>query len=210
MVCAACLGIALGAFGAWRNGARFRDERVLWMLGAAVTATLLTWLAGWGGLVLWAVGSLAGSGLTPLLDARATRGAWHASALLKTLQCPLSTLVGALAALWFRARVRAQAGAWLAPAGEGRAAVALGAFVLAQRGMLDAAGRLPEAIARHESYHTRNAACLGESGFYLVYVMVGAGRAALCGARWNGLAHDGRGNPFERTAYAIERECRES
>jgi len=206
---AVLLGPAMGAFGASRNGVRFRDERVLWILGAAATATLVTWLASSRALTLWALGSLASASLTPLLDARGTRAAWRASALLKTVQCPLSTLSGFLVALFRRSAVRNLGGAWFAEAGEGRWAVALGAFVLAQRGILDGAGRLPEPILRHESYHTRNAACLGESGFYLAYLTLGAGRAVLCCAPWNGLGRDGRGNPFERTAYAIEREARE-
>jgi hypothetical protein len=206
---AVLLGAALGAFGARRNKVRFRDERVLWMLGAATTATLVTWLASWRGLTVWALGSLACAVLTPLLDARDTRGAWRASALLKTVQCPLSTLAGLLVALLRRSAVRTLGGAWFAEAGEGRWAVALGAFVLAQRGILGATGRWPEPIVRHESYHTRNAACLGESGFYLAYLTLGAGRAVLGGAPWNGLGRDGHGNPFERTAYAIEHELRQ-
>jgi hypothetical protein len=206
---AVLVGAVLGAFGASRNRVRFRDERVLWMVGAAATATFFTWLAGSGALTFWALSSLGCAVLTPLLDARGTRAAWRTSALLKTVQCPLSTLAGFLVALFRRSAVRTLGGAWLAEAGEGRWAVALGAFVLAQRGILGATGRWPEPIVLHESYHTRNAACLGESGFYLAYLTLGAGRAMLCGAPWNGLGRDGRGNPFERTAYAIEREPRE-
>lgn len=221
---AVLLGVALGALGARRNGVRYRDERVLWMVGAASSALNVTALGAWGAhwagfggragagaaVALWALGSLACAALTPRLDARESRGGWVLSALLKTLQCPLSTLAGLLVALLRGATPRIQTGAWLSTVGEGRWAVALGAFVLAQRGVLDPDGRLPAHLARHESYHTRNAACLGESGFYLVYLTLGAGRAALCHAPWNGLARDGRGNPFERTAYAIERESRET
>jgi hypothetical protein len=205
-------GAALGAWGARRNGTRFTDERLLWTLGGAMGAVAAiatgAWIAGAGvALGSWAAGSLLVSFLTPALDAGGSRRAWLASASLKALRCPLSTLLGLLAATFAgTSRFELRQGTWFAAVGEGRWALTLGAMVLAQRGMLDGQERVPEAIARHESYHARNAACLGEGGFYLAYVTLGTLRAWFCGAPWNGLARDGRGNPFERTAHALGRE----
>lgn len=154
---------------------------------------------------IWASGSLLAALLTPALDAAPARLAWLASLAIKAAQCPVSTLLGLLAAMLAAGKLRLELrrGTLFAAAGEGSWALTLGAVVLAQRGLFEREGRLPETIVRHESYHARNAACLGESGFYLTYLTCGALWAHRCRARWNGLAHDGRGNPFERTAYAL-------
>ena len=223
MTLAIVIGAALGAFAALRNRARFVDERALWTLGGAVGASAALALGAaiataagraprdGAGLAfgIWASGSLLAALLTPALDAAPARLAWLASLAIKAAQCPVSTLLGLLAATFAAAgklRLQLRRGTLFAAAGEGSWALTLGAVVLAQRGLFEREGRLPETIVRHESYHARNAACLGESGFYLTYLTCGALRARACGAPWNGLAHDGRGNPFERTAYALGRD----
>jgi hypothetical protein len=61
-------------------------------------------------------------------------------------------------------------------------------------------------IARHEAYHARTLAALGESGFYLAYLLIAAPWALARRAPWNALDRTGRGNPFERTAYALHDE----
>ena len=214
-------GAALGALGARRNRARFADERWLWTAGGAVGALAAMAEGGaaaaaagarvspgaWLALGLWATGSLLASLLTPPLDAGKGGAAWLASAALKALQCPLATLFGlAVGAARRPRRLLLRRGTCFAITGEGGWAVTLGAVVVAQRGMLDREGRLPDAIAHHESYHARTAAALGEGGFYATYLTLGVLRALQCRAPWNGLARDGRGNPFERTAHAVGRE----
>ena len=222
-ILAVFVGAALGAFAALRNRARFVDERTLWTLGGAVGASAALVLGaaiataagrapGDGAGVafgIWASGSLLAALLTPAFDAAPARPAWLASLAIKAVQCPVSTLLGLLAAAFAAAgkpRLELRHGTLFAAAGEGSWALTLGAVVLAQRGVFEREGRPPEAIVRHESYHARSAACLGESGFYLTYLTCGALWARACRAPWNGLAHDGRGNPFERTAYALGRD----
>ena len=226
MIVAIAAGAALGALGAQRNGVRFADERLLWVLGG-IAGGSAAWLAGsflaphaalapsaGAALVLgfWAFGSLLAALLTPRLDAGWSRTAWLASFCLKAAQSPISTALGlgvAILACAGQPRFQLRRGTCFAPVGEGRWALTLGGVVLVQKGMFDRGGLLPDSILRHESYHTRNAACLGESGFYLLYVTLGSLRALACRAPWNGLSPEGRGNPFERTAHALGREADE-
>lgn len=213
-------GATLGALGAVRNRARFRDERLLWMLGGSLGALAAVAIGGalessaglervrQLALVLWGAGSLTASLATPWLDHHPARIAGWGSVAIKALQCPVSTTLGLLVLFLVARPIRPELrhGTLFVPVGPGHWGITLGAVVLAQHALLGASGRMQPTIARHEAYHARNAACLGEWGFYLAYVTAGALRARACAAPWNGLAHDGRGNPFERTAYALERD----
>lgn len=223
VLAAAALGGALaGALGAHRNAARFRDERVLWWMGGALGALAMT-LAGAmlaprlglqpreGALATfgtWITLSALSSMLCPLLDARSGAGAL-ASLALKAAQSPLLTLGGALPALLLALvgrRVTFRCGTLFVETGAGGAAVTLGAIVWTQRGLFASDGHVDPAFARHEAYHARTVSALGESGFYLAYLLLAAPWALARRAPWNAIDHAGRGNPFERTAYALHDE----
>ena len=125
---------------------------------------------------------------------------------LKTAQSPLCTLGGALPALLLALagrRVRLECGTLFVETGHGSAGVTLGAIVWAQSGVFSSDGHVDPAIARHEAYHARTVAALGEWGFYLAYLLLAAPWALARRAPWNALDPAGRGNPFERTAYAL-------
>lgn len=57
--------------------------------------------------------------------------------------------------------------------------------------------------ARHEATHSRTVAAIGELGFYLTYVTIGAIWGAAQGGSWNDLNATGAGNPFEKTAHTF-------
>ena len=74
-----------------------------------------------------------------------------------------------------------------------------------QSGRFGPSGKVPDNLARHESYHSRTVVALGELGFYFTYVTVGAIWGAGQGGAWNDLNGTGSGNPFEKTAHTFLR-----
>ncbi|MGH3590657.1 MAG: hypothetical protein ACRDRF_06450, partial [Pseudonocardiaceae bacterium] len=66
-------------------------------------------------------------------------------------------------------------------------------------------GTVPDNLARHESTHSRTVAAIGELGFYLSYVTIGALWGSAQGGSWNDLNAAGCGNPFEKTAHTFTR-----
>jgi hypothetical protein len=80
--------------------------------------------------------------------------------------------------------------------GAGGGALTLGAVAWTQSGRFKSDGTVPDELARHESYHSRTVAALGELGFYFTYVTVGAIWGAAQGGSWNDLNTMGCGNPF--------------
>ena len=218
-VTACALGALLGLFGAWRNRVRFGDEVLAWAaggaLGAAVALAAGAALAPRMGaapaagsalaLAAWAAGSLAGSLFTPALDRAGRIAPSLASFALKWLQSPFFTSTGLLAALllstWGR-HVRLARGTLFIEVGRGGAALTLGAVIWTRGGLFDDRGRVPDLWVRHEAFHARTVAALGEWGFYPAYVLAGALVALSRRGPWNAVTTAGRGNPFEKTAYS--------
>jgi hypothetical protein len=85
--------------------------------------------------------------------------------------------------------------------GAGTGGLTLGAIVYTQSGNFDSNGNVRDDVARHEAYHTRTVAALGEWGFYVTYVTFGSVFAWATGGEWNALDNRGCGNPFEKHAY---------
>lgn len=216
----ALLGGWVGGQGAHHNGVTFTDERWLWCLGGAlggVMAGLLgvaSYRAGVTVGAAWPAVWLGSALLTGRYAANWDLGGRRArlSFALKCWLAPLTSGLGLIAALLWRLtgrRLRFRYGSLFVEAGRGPCALTLGAVVWAQTGCF-AGEEVAEKLARHEALHTRQAATLGEVGFYLSYVTIGALWGVLQGGYWNGLNRAGRGNPFEKTAYTHTRPSRAS
>jgi RHS repeat-associated protein len=224
LLVAVIVGAALGAIGAALNGAQTWDEWLLWIVGgaiggalvalggygiaiwifgasAAVAATAAAWVVG-----IWAVVSLLGSVLTPILDDTNSEVAWFFSFLLKWFNSPITTTIGLIAALIVAiagGNVDFRRGMLFIEIGPGGGALTLGAVAWTQSGRFDASGNVPDALARHEAHHSRTVVALGELGFYVTYVTFGAIWGAAEGGSWNDLNGIGCGNPFEKTAHTF-------
>ncbi|MGH3814247.1 MAG: hypothetical protein ACRDUV_17655, partial [Pseudonocardiaceae bacterium] len=72
-----------------------------------------------------------------------------------------------------------------------------------QSGRFTPDGTVPDSLARHEATHSRTVAALGELGFYVTYVTIGAIWGGVQGGSWNNLNAAGCGNPFEKTAHTF-------
>ena len=223
LLIAVIVGAALGAIGAALNGAQTWDEWLLWIIGGAIGAalTVLTfggfaYIAGASAavvstvaivsLVVWSAASLLGSIFTPLLDASNSEFLWGISFFLKWVQSPILTTVGLIAAIVVAAaggNVDFRRGMLFIEVGAGGGALTLGAVAWTQSGRFNPDGTVPDNLARHESYHSRTVAALGELGFYFTYVTVGAIWGAAQGGDWNDLNTMGCGNPFEKTAHTF-------
>jgi hypothetical protein len=224
LLIAVIVGAVLGAIGAALNGAQTWDEWLLWIVGgaiggalvalggygiaiwifgasAAVAATAAAWVVG-----IWAVVSLLGSILTPILDETNSEVAWFFSFLLKWINSPITTTIGLIAALIVAiagGNVDFRRGMLFIEVGPGGGALTLGAVAWTQSGRFDAMGNVPDDLARHEAYHSRTVVALGELGFYVTYVTFGAIWGAAEGGAWNDLNGVGCGNPFEKTAHTF-------
>ncbi len=220
LLIAVVVGAALGAIGAWANGAQTWDEWLLWIVGGAIGAALAVLTGGalalaFGGsaavggivaLIIWGSASLLGSIFTPILDNTNSPVAWFFSFLLKWIQSPITTTIGLIAALVVAiagGRVDFRRGMLFIEVGPGGGALTLGAVAWTQSGRFDASGQVPDNLARHESFHSRTVAAIGELGFYFTYVTVGAIWGAAQGGPWNDLNGAGCGNPFEKTAHTF-------
>jgi hypothetical protein len=191
------LGAVLGAVGAAANRVRARDEFLLWVLGGAIGGVLA--ILGWAGIVL-GVGALLGLGVSlltaattgllifgtagllgavtsPLLDDADSSLAWLASFLIKWVQSPLLTTLGLVATLIVairRAAVDFRRGMVFIAVGPGGGALTLGGVAWTQSGRINPDGTVPDGLARHEATHSRTVATIGELGFYLTYLTIGA------------------------------------
>lgn len=220
LIIAVVVGAIVGAIGAAANGAQTWDEWLLWIVGGAIGAVLVT-LVGAGlalaagasavtgaivALTIWGVGSLLGSILTPILDNTDSEVAWAFSFILKWIQSPITTTVGLIAAAIVGiagGSVDFRRGMLFIEIGPGGGALTLGAVAWTQSGRFNPDGTIPDDLARHESYHSRTVAALGELGFYFTYVTVGAIWGVAEGGSWNDLNGAGCGNPFEKTAHTF-------
>lgn len=222
LLIAAVVGAVLGVIGAAVNGAKTWDEWLLWIVGGAIGGVLTVLTGGalgvlFGGaaaavtgatiaLTIWAAASLLGSIFTPLLDNSDSGVAWFFSFLLKWIQSPITTTIGLIAAAVVAiggGKVDFRRGMLFVEVGPGGGALTLGAVAWTQSGRFDSSGRVPDNLARHEAFHSRTVATVGELGFYFTYVTVGAIWAAAQGGPWNSLNSAGCGNPLEKTAHTF-------
>jgi uncharacterized protein (DUF983 family) len=220
------VGAMVGAVGAAANRVKVWDELLLWVIGGMIGGVLA--VCGWTGIILgvWALveldasvataattglilfgtAALFGSVAGPLLDNTDSPVAWLFSFLIKWVQSPLLTTVGLVATLIVAIRgatVDFRRGMLFIAVGPGGAALTLGAVAWTQSGRFNPDGTVPDNLARHESTHSRTVAAIGELGFYVTYVTIGALWGSAQGGSWNNLNAAGCGNPFEKTAHTF-------
>ncbi len=226
LLIAVIVGAALGAIGAAMNGVQTWDEFLLWVIGGAIGGVLavFAWtgiilgvaaIFGLGvtvataatvGLVIFGVAGLLGAVVSPLLDNTDSPVAWFFSFLIKWVQSPILTTVGLIAAAVVGisgGNVDFRRGMLFIEIGPGGGALTLGAVAWTQSGRFNPDGTVPDALARHESTHSRTVAAIGELGFYFTYMTIGAIWGAADGGAWNNLNALGCGNPFEKTAHTF-------
>ncbi|MGH3777760.1 MAG: hypothetical protein ACRDRR_18860 [Pseudonocardiaceae bacterium] len=219
-------GAVLGAVGAAANRVQTWDEYLLWVIGGAIGGVLavLGWtgfvlgvsaLFGLGvsvvsatasGLIIFGAAGLLGAVVSPLLDNRDSPVAWLFSVLIKWVQSPLLTTVGLIATLIVaigRNKVDLCRGMLFIEVCAGGGALTLGAVAWIQSGRFTPDGTVPDGLARHEATHSRTVAAIGELGFYVTYVTIGAIWGRAQGGSWNNLNAAGCGNPFEKTAHTF-------
>lgn len=229
LLIASLAGAILGAVGAAANKVKAWDEFLLWVIGGAIGGVLA--VAGWTGIIVgsWALlelnvsvaaavttgliifgtAALLGAVTCPLLDTTDSLAAWLFSLLIKWVQSPLLTTAGLVATLLVtirRGKVDFRRGMLFIAVGPGDSALTLGAVAWTQSGRFNRDGTVPDDLARHESTHSRTVASIGELGFYVTYVMIGAIWGSAQGGAWNNLNEAGRGNPFEKTAHTFTRD----
>jgi hypothetical protein len=167
---------------------------------SAVTAAIV-------GLVVWSTASLLATIFTPVLDDTDSEVAWGFSFALKLIQSPVLTILGLIVAGFAAAggsRVDFRRGMLFVELGDGMGALTLGAIAWTRGGEFDAAGNVSDALARHEAFHSRTVGSIGEWGFYLTYITIGAIWGAAQGGAWNDLNDaTGCGQPFEKTAHTF-------
>jgi hypothetical protein len=226
LLIAVIAGAIFGAVGAASNRVKNWDEFLLWVIGGAVGGALA--VLGWTGilfgicalfefnvtivptattaLIIFAAAALPGAVVSTLLDGTDHPGAWLSSFLIKWVQSPLLTSVGLLATLIVVITgntIDFRRGMLFIAVGPGRAALTLGAVAWSQSGCFNPDGTMPDNLAQHESMHSRTVAAIGELGFYVTYVTVGAIWGLAQGGGWNSLNAIGCGNPFEKTAHTF-------
>jgi hypothetical protein len=226
LLIAVIAGAIFAGGGAAANRVTAWDEFVLWVIGGAIGGVLT--VSGWTGillglgalfdlditivtaattgLIIFGTAAVPGATLSALLDGTDTPAAWLASFLIKWVQSPVLSSVGLVATLLVAmagSKVDFRRGMLFIAVGPGRRALALGAVAWTQSDCFSPDGTMPDSLARHESLHSRTVAALGELGFYLTYVTIGAIWGMAQGGAWNSLNAAGCGNPFEKTAHTF-------
>jgi hypothetical protein len=217
------VGAILGALGAAANRVKTWDEFLLWDIGGVIGGVLavLAWTGiMWAlfefdasvattaaiGLILFGTAGLLGAVVSPVLDNTDSQVAWFSSFLIKWVQSPLLTTVGLVATLIVAigsGEVDFRRGMLFIAVAPGGGALTLGAVAWSQSGCFNPDGTVPDNLARHESMHSRTVAAIGELGFYVSYVTIGAIWGSAQGGSWNNLNAAGCGNPFEKTAHTF-------
>jgi hypothetical protein len=220
------VGVIPGAIGAAANSVKTCDEFLLWVIGGTVggVLTIACWVSilpgvcallgldasvtrsATVGLSLFGTAALFGAVVSPLLDNMDSPMAGLLSFLIKWVQSPLLTTTSLVAAMIVTiggGRVDFRRGMLFVAVGPGRAALTLGAVGWTQAGCFRSDGTVPDNLARHESIHSRTVAAIGELGFYLTYITIGAIWGLAQGGSWNNLNAAGCGNPFEKTAHTF-------
>lgn len=230
LLTASIVGAILGTVGAAANRVKTSDEFLLWVIGGTIggVGQVLVWVLVWTGivsggwalsgrdasvvttativLIIFATAALVGGMVGPLLDNTDRPVAWLLSFLIKWVQSPLLTTVGLVATLIVaiqRGKVDFRRGMLFIAVGPGGGALTLGAVAWTQSGRFNPDGSVPDNLARHESTHSRTVASIGELGFYLTYLTIGAVWGSVQGGSWNNLNAAGCGNPFEKTAHTF-------
>lgn len=226
LLIAAVVDAILGAIGAVANRVQTSDEFLLWVIGGVIGGVLAVF--GWIGIIVGAwrlfghsvsvataatigvflvgIAGLFGAVVSPLLDNADSVVAWLVSFLIKWVQSPLLTTVSLVATLIVAIRrgpVDFRRGMLFIKIGPGDGALTLGAVAWTQSGRFNPDNTVPDGLARHESTHSRTVAAIGELGFYLTYVTIGAIWGRAQGGSWNDLNPTGHGNPFEKTAHTF-------
>lgn len=226
LVIAAVAVAILGAVGAAANGVKTWDEFLLWVIGGAIGGVLA--VLGWTGAILGgstlfglsvnlvtaatlglitcATAALLGAVATPLLDNTDKATAWWFSFVFKWMQSPLLTTVGLVATLIVALggrQVQVHRGMLFIDVAPGGGALTLGAVAWTRSGCFNPDATVPDGLARHEATHSRTVAAIGELGFYVTYVTIGAIWGWAEGGSWNSLNASGFGNPFEKTAHTF-------
>ncbi|MGQ0715866.1 MAG: hypothetical protein ACT4NP_00890 [Pseudonocardiales bacterium] len=226
LLIAAIGGATLGLVGAAANRVKTWDEFLLWVIGGAIGGVLA--VSGWtgiilgvsalfglgvsvataatSGLVIFGTAGLGGVVVSPLLDNTDSPVAWLFSVGIKWVQSPLLTTVGLVATLIVaigHSLVDFRRGMLFIEVGPGGGALTLGAVAWTQSRRFTPDGTVPDSLARHESMHSRTVAAIGELGFYVTYVTIGAIWGRAQGGSWNNLNAAGCGNPFEKTAHTF-------
>jgi RHS repeat-associated protein len=217
LIVAAIVGAVIGAIGAGVNGAKTWDEWLLWIVGGAIGGVLS--VLAWYGILVWlgvsaVAAAIAATAITlgasvlglftPLMDESDSGVAWGFSWAIKLIKSPILTILGLFVVAGFAAsgkRVDFRRGALFVEVGAGGSGLTLGGIVYTQSDHFQADGTVNDDYARHEAYHTRTVAVLGEFGFYVTYVTFGSLFAWAQGGPWNALDSQGCGNPFEKHAY---------
>lgn len=226
LLIASLVGAILGAVGAAVNRVKVWDEFLLWVVGGVIGGVLA--VLGWTGmiygvgallevhasvptiattgLILFGTAGLLGAVVSPRLDNADSPVAWLFSFFITWVQSPLLTTVGVVATLIVAiggGEVHLRRGMLFVAMGPGGGALTLGAVAWTQSGCFNPDGTVPDSLARHESMHSRTVAAIGELGFYVTYVTIGAIWGSVQGGSWNSLNTAGCGNPFEKTAHTF-------
>jgi RHS repeat-associated protein len=224
LLIAVAVGAVVGAIGAAATGAKTWDEWVLYIVGGAIGGALVAltagglavWLAGcaaaatWAGwaVAVWGIVSVLGSLITPALDDSDSTGAWVVSFVIKWIQSPVTTTIGAIAAAIVAiggGNVDFERGMlFIDVGGSDYGAITFGGVAWTLGGGFDADGNVDPALAEHEALHSRQVVALGELGFYVTYITLGGIFGAAQGGPWIGLNNQGCGNPFEKTPWPID------
>jgi RHS repeat-associated protein len=228
LLIAVIVGAIVGAIGAAMNGVKTWDEFLLWVLagaiGGALTACgfygvglLLGFAAGaaasgfaLAATIVWGALGLVGALATPALDGSDSSAAWALSFVLKWFHSPIMTTLGLVVVffMWIGGKkVDFRRGMLFVETGPGMDAVTLGAIAYTQSGQFDASGHVADALAKHESVHSRTEASVGELGFYVTYMTIGGIWGSIqanggAGTGWFGLDARGCGNPFEKLGHS--------
>jgi hypothetical protein len=220
------VGPIFGSVGAAANSVKTCDEFLLWAIGGAIGGVLAVFcwtgilLGVWApcefdasvatsatiGLIIFGTAALLGAVVGPLLDDTDSPVTWLFSFFIKWVQSPLLTTVGLVTTLIVvigGGEIDFRRGMLFIAVGPGSAALTLGAVAWTQSGRFNPDKTVPDNLARHESIHSQTVAAIGELGFYVTYVTIGAIWGVAQGGSWNDLNVAGCGNPFEKTAHTF-------
>jgi RHS repeat-associated protein len=205
------IGGAIGAALSVLTVGGFTYLAFAWSGSAAIftAAGSAAYSAAIGTLIAYTIGSFLSSLISPHLDKTDSEVAWFFSFLIKWGQSPITTNIGGIVATFFAAagnNVDFRRGMLFIDRGQNGGTLALGGIAWTGSNHFRPNGNVNDEHALHEALHSRQVGTLGELGFYTTYTTVAQiwgrveGDSAACWNEIQGIG-DGRGNPFEKTAY---------